>query len=121
MTAWITWVTCPTAELRGALQALASVGTTVAYHLASAPLALKVEHKPQPARHQVPVIKGEGPDAHLVFDASYLLNTLDHIPAAQAALEIYRDESPVALLRPVDSEEVSYLLVLPFSKGLCYP
>jgi len=110
-TTWVTRITIPTAALRRALQSLASVGNTVACHLASAKLTLEVEHKPQPARHEVPVIGQAGPDVDAVCDASSLLCALDQIATPQVTLEMNGAERPL-VLRPGDNGNGNYVFAL---------
>lgn len=110
-TAWVTRLTCGTAALNNALQALTSVDATVEWHLAKASLVLEVQHKPAPARHEVQLIEQEGPDAHPICNAAYLLCALNQITAPRVALEIYGDERPI-VLRPVESGDVQYVLAL---------
>ena len=117
--AWITRASCSRAQLHHALQALASVGTVVSYHLSPARIAFEVEHRPQPARHQVPVTEMRGPEARLRCDTSSLLRALEHIPADQVALEVRGEGRPIMLLRPIESGEGNYVFVVQCEKRSC--
>jgi hypothetical protein len=115
-TTWTTRMTCETAALRSALQALTALNNTIECHLSNASLTLEVDHKPQPARHEVAVIEQEGPDAHIICNASYLLCALDGIAASQIALEMEGAERPI-VLRPVGNNGGGdYVLALQYMK-----
>lgn len=106
---WATRIICATAALRSALHALGAVDNTVELHLSSAKLTLEVEHRPQPAHYEVPVIKQEGPDADSICNASHLLCALDQITAPQITLDLYGAEQLI-VPRPVDNGD--YVLAL---------